>query len=99
MFGFNLFETYEVNLEIYIEDKMIQKQTLEAPKEILIANFMQLAGQIKNDNRPMKIKMIIPDIIWDNFEKKQKVLNNEVVASNSAMIYWEENNKENKQND
>jgi hypothetical protein len=39
----------------------------------------------------MKIKMIVPNIIWDNFESKQKVLNNEVSFSNNAMISFEEN--------
>lgn len=33
------------------------------------------------------------DVIWDNFENKQKSIENEVVFGNSAMITWEENNK------
>ena len=90
MFGFNMFETYEATFEIYIEDKLVNKQTMQAPKEILIANFLQTARQIRNDQRPMKIKIIVPDIIWDNFENKQKILNNEVAASNDAMVAWEE---------
>jgi hypothetical protein len=36
--------------------------------------------------------MIVPNIIWDDFEQKQKVLNNEIELSNSAMVTWEENN-------
>lgn len=90
MFGFNMFETFEVELEIYIADKLVQKQTMQAPKEILIANFMQLAQQIRNDSRPMKIKISRPETIWDNFENKEKVLNQEVIASNDAMIAYEE---------
>ena len=89
MFG-NIFETYEVTFEIYIEDKLAKKQILQAPKEMLMINFMQMAEQIKNDNRPIKIKMIRPEVIWDNFENKQKVLNNEVSVSNNAMVSWEE---------
>ena len=89
-----MFEIYEVTFEIYIEDKLVQKQMMQAPKQILMANFMQTAQQIKNDKRPMKIKMIVPDVIWDNFENKEKVLNNEVSASNNAMIAWEENKQE-----
>lgn len=91
MFRINMFETYKVTFEIYIGDSLVQTQTLQAPKEILMVNFLQTAEQIKNDQRPMKIKMIVPDIIWDNFENKEKVLNNEVSASNNAMITWEEN--------
>lgn len=91
MFGFNMFETYEVTFEIYVEDKLTNKQTMQAPKEILMANFLQTAKQIQNDQRPIKIKMIVSDIIWDKFENKQKVLNNEVSASNNPMVAWEEN--------
>lgn len=90
MFG-SMFETYEVVFEIYIEDKLAKRQIMQAPKEILMVNFMQMAQQIKNDQRPMKIKMIVPDIIWDNFENKQKILNNEIAVSNDAMIIFEEN--------
>lgn len=86
-----MFEMYEVTFEIYIEDKLTNRQTMQAPKEMLIANFMQTAKQIKNDKRPIKIKMIRPEVIWDEFEKKQRVLNNEVELSNDTMIAWEEN--------
>lgn len=90
MFG-HIFETYEVAFEIYIEDKIVKKQIMQAPKEMLMINFLQMAEQIKNDPRPMKIKIIKQDVIWDNFENKQRVLNNEVSASNNAMIIFEEN--------
>lgn len=91
MFGFNMFETYEVVFEIYIEDKLASKQTMQAPKEILMANFMQTVNQIARDKRPIKIRMTRPETIWDNFENTQKVLENEVVFINNAMISWEEN--------
>lgn len=92
MFGFNLFDTYEAVFEVYIEDKLVNRQVMQAPKEMLIANFLQNAQQIKGDARPIKIKMIVPDVIWDNFENKQKILNNEIAVSNSAMESWEVNN-------
>ena len=53
----------------------------------------ETAKQIKNDSRPIKIKMIRPEVIWDEFEKKQKILNNEIELSNNAMIAWEEDKK------
>ena len=91
MFGFgNMFETYKVTFEVYIEDKLTNKQTMEAPKEMLMMNFLQTVEQVQNDKRPLKIRMSRPEVIWDNFENKQKVLNNEVVFSNNAMITWEE---------
>ena len=89
----DIFTTYEVIFEVYIQDKLADRQNMEAPKEILMANFLQTVQQIQNDRRPIKIKMLRPEIVWDNFEQKQKVLNNEVSFSNNAMINWEENNK------
>ena len=92
MFGFNLFDTYEAVFEVYIGDKLVNRQAMQAPKEMLIANLIQNAQQIKGDARPIKIKMIVPDVIWDNFENKQKILNNEIAVSNSAMESWEVSN-------
>jgi hypothetical protein len=89
-----MLEMHEVIFEVYIEDKLTNRQQMTAPKEILISNFVQTAKQIKNDQRPIKIKMIRPEVIWDEFEQKQKVLNNEIELSNDAMVAWEENRKE-----
>lgn len=88
-----MFETYEAIIEVYIEDKLTNRQQMQAPKEILIANFIQTAKQIRNDNRPIKLKMIRPEIIWDNIEQKQKILNNEIELSNNAMVTWQESKR------
>ncbi len=85
-----MFEAYAVTFEIYNKDKVIQRQTMQAPKEILMINFIQTMNQIIEDKRPLKIKMIRPDVIWDRFENKEKVLNNEISFSNLAMVSWEE---------
>jgi hypothetical protein len=89
-----MLEMHEVIFEVYIEDKLTNRQQMQAPKEMLIANFLQTAKQIQNDKRPIKIKMIRPEVIWDNFEQKQKVLNSEIELSNNAMTAWEENKGE-----
>ena len=98
---FNMFdvETYEATFEIYLEDKVIKKQTIQAPKEVLIMQYIQTMQQIANDKRPMKVKMIVPQVIWDNFENRQKVLNNSTTFSNNPMVAWEESNQENIQNE
>ena len=88
-----MFEMHEVIIEVYIEDKLTNRQQMKAPKEILIANFLQTAKQMQNDQRPIKLKMIRPEIIWDEFEQKQRVINNEIELSNNAMVAWEESNK------
>ena len=88
----DMFEFFEAEFNVYIEDKLVNKQKMQAPKEMLIANFMQTMKQSANDRRPIKIKMIVPVVIWDNFDNKDIVLNNEISFSNNAMIAWEENN-------
>lgn len=87
-FNFN-FETYEVDFEVYIGNALAQKQRMQAPKEVLMANFVQTMKQISNDKRPMKIKMIRIVNVEDKFENKEKTLNNEVEFSNNAMIAFE----------
>ena len=89
----DMLEMHDVIFEVYIEDKLTNRQQMKAPKEMLIANFLQTAKQIQNDKRPIKIKMIKPEIIWDDFEKQQKTLNNEIALSNNAMVAWEEVDK------
>ena len=100
MFNFNIgfgeLEIFNATFEIYIEDKLVKRQVLQAPKEMLIANFLQTAKQIRSDQRPMKIRMVNQYVMWDNFENKEKVLDNEISASNEAMIIWEENREANK---
>lgn len=89
-----MLEMHNVIFEVYIEDKLTNRQQMQAPKEMLIANFLQTAKQIQNDQRPIKIKMIKPETIWDEFEKQQKVINNEIELNNNAMVAWQENKGE-----
>lgn len=82
-FGFN--ETYDVIIEVYLGNQLIQKQSLNAPEEILKAQFLGLMQQIAQENRPMRVKMILYDIIWDKYEKKQKEIENYVEFRNKLM--------------
>lgn len=89
---FNIFgESYEVSIEIYIEDKLVNKQQMEAPKEMLMINFIQNAQRFSNDIRPIKMVMIRPELFWDKFENKERIFNHEVAFSNNARIAWEGN--------
>lgn len=88
----DMLDMQEVIFEVYIEDKLTNRQQMKAPKEMLIANFVETAKQIKNDQRPIKIKMIRPYVIWDEFEKQHRTLNNEIMINNNAMDAWEANN-------
>lgn len=89
-----MLDIQEVIFEVYIKDTLTNRRQMSAPKDMLIANFLQTAKQIQNDQRPIKIKMIKPEVIWDSFEQKQKTLNNEIELSNKAMVAWQENKGE-----
>jgi hypothetical protein len=98
MFGFDIkidemLDIQEVIFEIYIEDKLMNRQRMNAPRDMLIENFLQTAKQMQKDKRPIKIKMIRPTVIWDEFDKEERILNNEIELSNNAMVAWEENRK------
>ncbi len=89
----DMIEMYDVVFEVYIEDKLTNRQQMQAPKEMLIANFVETAKRIKSDTRPIKFKMIKPETIWDSIEQKQKILYNEIEISNDAMVAYEKNKK------
>lgn len=89
----DMLEMHEVIFEVYIKDQLTNRQQMQAPKQMLIANFVETAKRIKTDTRPIKFKMIKPEIIWDNIEQKQNVLYNELEISNDAMIAYEETNR------
>lgn len=82
-FGFG--ETYDAIIEMYLGNQLIQKQSLNAPEEILKAQFLGLMQQISQENSPMSVKMIISEIIWDKYKKKEKVLENYVEFRNRLM--------------
>lgn len=94
---FDMLEMYEATFEVYLEDKIIHNQKQQAPKEMLMVQFAQLLQQVAQDKRPMKLKMTVPQVIWDSFEGKTKTLYNDTTFSNNAMVAWEENKQENKQ--
>lgn len=82
-FGFG--ETYQAIIEIYLGNQLIKRESFNAPEIMLKSQFMGLVQQIINEDKPMKCKLIVPEIIWDNYEKKQKVLNNYVEFRNRLM--------------
>ena len=86
----NMFEMYEVCIETYVEDKLVGRQQMQAPKEMLMMSFIQNAQKLGNDARPIKMVMIRQEPFWDKFENKEKTFNHEVTFSNHARVAWEE---------
>lgn len=84
-FDFDFSETYQVIIETYIGNQCVQRQSLNAPEQVLKMQFMGLMQQIAQENRPMRVKMIVPEVIWDEINKEHKVLNNYVEFKNKLM--------------
>ena len=81
MFGFNL-DTYEVTFEIYIDGKLTSRQSMQAPRMMIEAQFVNMLQQIKRDRRQIKLKMSRDEIIWDNFENKERVIQHYIEVEN-----------------
>ena len=71
--GGNL-ETEKVVFEIYLGNQLIQSQVVTAPEEMLKMMFLNYIQQLAVQKQPMHLRMRGEDIIWDNFENRQKVL-------------------------
>lgn len=39
-----MFELYDVTFEVYIQDKLVQRQTIRAPKTTILGKLIQMAG-------------------------------------------------------
>lgn len=74
-----------VVIEIYIGNQLVQSQQMTAPRPFLEIQFLRLVQEIQQQSQPMKVIMKRKEIIWDNFEQRQKEVEYNIVAQN-----WEE---------
>lgn len=81
-FNFGFSEPLTVILEQYVGNALVHSQQLSAPPEILQAQFEGLIKQLAQQSRPMKIKIIRYDEIWDEFEQKRKKIENSIEVKN-----------------
>ena len=83
MFVNSIFEEpMDVIFEQYIGNACVQRQKLIMPPTFLEAQFKSMMNQIARQSQPMKIKMIRFEEIWDEFEKKRKVIENFIEFQN-----------------
>lgn len=75
-------DIYEVKLEVYHDSVLVQKQTLAAPKEIIMMQFLNLTKQIRNTNEKYKIKLIRSELIWIPWDNQRKILENCIEIQN-----------------
>lgn len=71
---FDLGETFDVTYTIYLGNQPIKRIMMSGPRQMLEAQFMSFVQEITAQNQPMKVVMSREEIIWDQFEQKQKVL-------------------------
>lgn len=83
MFVNSIFEEpMDVILEQYIGNACVHRQKPTMPPYFLEAKFKSMMNQIARQSQPMKIKMIRFEEIWDEFEKKRKVIENFIEFQN-----------------
>ena len=75
-------ETFEVRFEIYVDEQLNQINTMIAPQDVIIMQFINLAKQIKNIPNRMKIKMIRPELIYIPWDNQHKILENCIEIQN-----------------
>lgn len=63
-----------VIFEIWLGNQLIQKQSMQAPEEMLKLMFLNYVQQLAERREPMHLRMSGEDVIWDNFENKQKII-------------------------
>ena len=80
--NFGLSEPIEVLLEQYVGNACVLRQQLSAPPEILQTQFMQLVQQVASQSRPMKIRMVRWEDVWNQIDGEWKRLELDVAFQN-----------------
>lgn len=75
-------ELFEVFFEIWVDEKLVQKQKMTAPANFIIDNFVNTALQMKNDPNHIKLRMLRPELIWDQIDREHRVLENCIEIQN-----------------
>jgi len=78
MFGVDVFECW---LEIE-QDGRMSRQRMVAPRFVIEQQFMALVQQAASVASPVRIKMLRWDTVWDEFEQRQKQIENSIEFTN-----------------
>ena len=86
MFNFNfdqIFgEIYDSKIEIYVGDKLIQSDNLQAPSIVIQQNYLGLLNQIINEPQPMSVKLLVAKDVYDDNDNYVRTLWNSVESYN-----------------
>ena len=78
-------EIYDVVFEI-TQGENINRQSVQAPREILEANFVQIANEIAHINTPTKVKMMRITYVEDTYNKRWIPRENSVTFANNTYV-------------
>lgn len=67
-------QTFDVMFTVYFGEQPIRRWQMVAPQEFIIMKFLQTVQQIVSQSQPMKVIVSRDEVIWDQFEQKQKII-------------------------
>lgn len=67
-------QTFDVIFTVYLGEQPIRLWQMVAPQEFIIMKFLQTVQQIASQSQPMKVVVSRDEVIWDQFEQKQKII-------------------------
>ena len=73
-FGREDFDFEKVLFEVWIGNQLVERQEVQAPEEMLTMMFLNYVQQMAGQRNPMHLRMSGTAEIWDQYEKKRKVL-------------------------
>ena len=87
MFNFNfnsMFgDVYDAKIEVYIGDQLVQSDNLQAPQFVIEQNYLRLLQSIIADkSRPMSIKLLVAQDIYDDNDNYLRTVWNSVESFN-----------------
>ena len=91
-FNFGLGETYDVILELFVGNQVVERQKLTGPSFFLQQQFFALMQEVMKYTSPRKIRMSRFEQVWSQIDKEMKILELYIEFQN-----WreEEKNEEN----
>lgn len=75
-------DIYDVAIEIYVGNQLVQSDSVSAPRMIVEQNYLQLVNQIIHNQQPMSVKMIRPVDVYDENDNYVRTLFNSVESFN-----------------
>ena len=64
----------QVIYEVWLGDELNHREQVQAPEDMLKMMFLNYVQQCAAHREPMHLRMSGQEVIWDEFEQRQKVL-------------------------